>query len=258
MTLPSSHAPTLDDRATWKQRGFLAVPGMFRHESIAEVERLLSALLAQKIAAGADDLTQLQEDGRATSIEVLSTVHLEPRLKDCDIFRQCEAYAAQLLGMPVECVFDHVIHKSAGIGTGTQWHQDSHYETEEPYRNKHRVHFWIPMADVPRMGGAMRYIPGTHGGEKFEHKTIPGKGNTHYVMATGFDESAAVDVPMNCGGVIMHHPHLLHASGPNHSERARTAWILQFAAPRTLTQKVRYRSRGWLNKVSRSFRPAFG
>ena len=253
ITVPTSlPLPTSDDRTAWKQLGYLAVPGLFRREAIAEVERLLDALLMEKIASGPDDWTQLRDDDRATSVEILGTAQLEPRLMASEVFQVCEIYAANLLGMPMEFVFDHVIRKTAGIGAGTRWHQDTYYEKGEPYRNTHRVHFWIPMADVPLMGGAMRYIPGTHGGKNFEHQIIPGKADTHYVMATGFDESAAMDVPIACGGAILHHPRLLHGSGPNTSDQQRTAWILQFATPRTLTQKLRYRSKGWIKAISRA------
>jgi len=256
MSLPVSATLSVTGRETWRRQGYLPVPKMFSHTAIDEVEHLVNGLLAERMAGGADDWTQLRSDGKATSIEILATLERQPLLKATEVYRHCEVFAAELLQRPMECVFDHIIHKTAGIGTGTYWHQDSYYEKEEPYRNTHRVHFWIPMADVPLMGGAMRYIPGTHGGHKYVHKSIPGREHSHYVMATGFDESAAVDVPIDRGGVIVHHPHLLHASGPNQSQRPRTAWILQFAAPRTLMQKVRYRSRGWLHQMSGKLIPA--
>jgi len=239
MTLPASQRPTASERALWLEQGFLPVPGLFRSEAIAEVAQLLDQLLSAKSVLGGDDWTQI-EDGRTVSNEIIFTAQIEPRLKQTEIFRQCEAYAAELLGMPVEYAFDHVIRKSAGIGTGTRWHQDVYYEKDELYRYADRVHFWIPMADVPLMGGAMRYIPASHGGKMYEHKTIPGANDTHYVMATGFDESTAADVPIDVGGAILHHPYLLHASGPNTSHQARTAWIVHFTKPRTAAQNVRF------------------
>jgi ectoine hydroxylase-related dioxygenase (phytanoyl-CoA dioxygenase family) len=240
MTLTSSRLPTADDRAAWAQRGYLPVPGLFRPEDIAEVESLLDALFVAKAATGADNWTLLQ-DGQTVSNEIIFTSQLEPRLKDTEIFRQCQAYAAELLGMPVEYAFDHVIRKTAGIGANTRWHQDVYYEKEEPYLCTHRAHFWIPMANVLLMGGAMRYIPASHHGTVYEHKTISGTDDTHYVMATGFDESTAVDVPIGAGGAILHHPYTLHASGPNSSTQVRTAWILHFCKPRTFSQNVRYK-----------------
>ena len=248
MTLPLSRRPSPDDLATWAQLGYLPAPGLFRPEDLAEAEQLLDGLLTAKAASGTDDWTMLQ-NGKTVSEEIIFTAQHEPRLKDTEIFRQCQAYAAALLGMPVEYAFDHVIRKTAGIGKGTRWHQDVYYEKDELYRYKDRVHFWIPMADVPLMGGAMRYIPASHDGTLYEHKTIPGADDTHYVMATGFDESAAVDVPIGAGGAILHHPYLLHASGPNTSQQVRTAWILHFAKPRTASQNMRYQAlqlrHGW-------------
>jgi ectoine hydroxylase-related dioxygenase (phytanoyl-CoA dioxygenase family) len=240
MTLPASQRPSASERALWSEQGYLPVPGLFRSEAIAEVAQLLDQLLSAKSVLGSDDWTQI-ENGRTVSNEIIFTAQIEPRLKQTEIFRQCEAYAAELLGMPVEYAFDHVIRKPAGIGMGTRWHQDIYYEKEEPYLYTHRAHFWIPMADVPLMGGAMRYIPASHGGRIYEHKTLSGADDTHYVMATSFDETAAVDVPIDAGGAILHHPYTLHASGPNSSSQVRTAWILHFCKPRTRSQNVRYK-----------------
>ncbi len=208
------------------------------------MERLLDPLFAAHQATALDDWTQHRE-GQATSVELLRTIEREPRLLHTEVYRRCESYAAQLLDMPVECVFEHAIRKPGGVGTATYWHQDCYYEKVEPYRCKHRVHFWIPMADVVLQGGAMRYIPGTHGGKRYPHTMIPSGHDTHYVMATGFDEATAVDAPVDAGGAIAHHPRLLHASGPNASSQVRTAWILQFARPRTFTQKLYFRALGW-------------
>ena len=270
-TLPASlrrsAQPSEADRALWEKEGFLPAPGLFSPEAIAEVEPLLDGLLEAKSRAGSDDWTQVQ-DGRTVSNEIIFTAQLEPRLKETEIFRQCEAYASELLGMPVEYAFDHVIRKTAGVGTGTRWHQDVYYEKDEPYRYKDRVHFWIPMADVPLMGGAMRYIPASHDGTLYEHKTIPGADDMHYVMATGFDESTAVDVPIGVGGAILHHPYLLHASGPNTSSQVRTAWIVHFAKPRTALQNLNYqliqlrhgwrRAKGTVKRGLTSLIPAAG
>ena len=156
--------------------------------------------------------------------------------------------ASALLDMPVEYVFDHVIWKPPGIGTGTRWHQDCVYAYEEPYLNKQRVHFWIPMADVPIMGGAMRYVPGSQSGPIYEHQLVSGGGKAHYLMATGFDDSTAVDVPIPAGGAILHHPYTLHASGVNILPHMRTAWILHFARPRTFSENVRFK---WLRLQER-------
>lgn len=239
----SPRTPSTDERSRWQRDGYLPLPGLFARAAVAEVERLLDGLYAAHSAIAPDDWTQ-KRDGRATSVEILRTTEREPRLLFTEVYRRCESFAAQLLGMPVECVFEHVIRKPGGVGTGTYWHQDCFYEKVEPWRCKHRVHFWIPMADVALNGGAMRYVPGTHGGQRYPHDAIPGGHNTHYVMASGFDPSAAVDVPLEVGGAIVHHPHLLHASGPNTSMQTRTAWILQFARPRTLPQKLYYRALG--------------
>jgi hypothetical protein len=235
--------PTAQELRHWQQDGYLPLPGLFSRNAVAEVERLLDDLFAAHQAATPDDWTQLR-NGQAVSVEILRTTEREPRLLATEVYRRCQRYAEQLLQTPVECVFEHVIRKPGGVGTGTFWHQDCYYEKVEPWRCKHRVHFWIPMADVALHGGAMRYVPGTHGGQRYPHDTLPSGQNTHYVMATGFDPSTAVDVPIEAGGVIVHHPNLLHASGPNTSPQTRTAWILQFARPRTLPQKLYYRALG--------------
>ena len=181
-------------------------------------------------------LTGTADSDASTSLEILETLRIEPALATTAIYQRCQRLAGLVLGCQPELFFDHAIRKPAAIGTGTPWHQDIIYDRYEPDRD--RVHFWIPTGAVELDGGCMEFIPRSHLAALVRHEVSDADPTGHARVARGVPESELVAVPVSAGEMTVHHQRTLHRTGPNASNAHRTAWILQFAGPRTPRERA--------------------
>lgn len=123
------------------------------------------------------------------------------------------------------------------------WHQDNTYAT-------FFLSAWIALTDSHAANGCMRVVPGTHVHGRMPHVVST---DAHNMLARGpqlaaaVDEGAAVSVALDAGEFSLHHPAIIHGSGPNESELERTGFVVRFATPRLAEAKnvvVRVRGSG--------------
>lgn len=223
------------DRQFWQERGHLTLLDVVSDEDVRTVHAALDGLF-DRFDSLPDASTHRVDlpDGEPGSLEVVLATQLDESLRESALFRVCAEMSSELLGRKAQFFFDHVIRKPAVRGTGTAWHQDRAYNLIEPQRD--RVHFWIPMADVDANGGCMRFVPGSHLWDLVEHRPVGADPSRHVVTAVGDYGSDEVVVPLRRGSVSLHHQMTMHRTGPNLSPLDRTAWILQFVRPRTVTE----------------------
>src|SRR5258706_12116017 len=72
----------------------------------------------------------------------------------------------------------------------------------------------------------MSYTRGSHRGKTLPHKHVGDDPNAHglYTTPDPADIALAVPAPSPAGGAVMHHPRMLHSSGPNVSDHVRRAY----------------------------------
>ena len=221
--------------ARWDRDGFARVAEFVTVDELSDVARRLRAIFARAESFGPTRVHRSRDlNGSLTSIEVLDTIDADPQLRSSVLYEACYEAARELLGVAPVVFFDHSIHKPSQLGSGTAWHQDIIYDRYE--RQRDRVHFWIPMTDVGLDGGCMEFLPGSHRQGLLPHAYAPGDPSGHTQVARD-PSQPTVAVPLNAGDVTMHHQATLHRTGPNRSGSARTAWILQFARPRTVPER---------------------
>jgi hypothetical protein len=114
------------------------------------------------------------------------------------------------------------------------WHQDGTYWNLVP---KHRsVSVWLCLSGATEEMGCVRYIPGSHRKGQLHHddlKTAENllmRGQT-IAYPSPLESSVAVEVP--AGHFIIQHPHVIHGSLANRSDRARIACGMNFFATDT-------------------------
>jgi len=112
------------------------------------------------------------------------------------------------------------------------WHQDLTYwglaETDG------LVSAWLALEDVDRENGCMQFLPGTHqGGLRVHSDTWTANNILTRGQSIAIDEDACdiVHVELRAGEMSLHHGHLLHASGPNHSGRWRLGFNINYITP---------------------------
>lgn len=134
--------------------------------------------------------------------------------------------ASQLLGGSVRFWHDQLFCKPARHGGVVAWHQDYSYWTRT--RPMRHLTCWIGLDDATPENGCLHYVPGSH-----HWKLLPITG-----LATDMDaietvltegQRAAfepVAVPLRAGEATFHHPHLVHGSYANRTDRPRRATVL--------------------------------
>ena len=142
----------------------------------------------------------------------------DPRLLDV---------AEQFIGPDIALFASHYISKPPRDGKAVLWHQDGSYWPLVPMEV---VSLWLSIDHATPDNGCMRAIPRTH---SFELQEMKKRTDVDSVFGSGMDpqlvdESAAVDFILGPGDVSVHHPNLVHGSGPNHSPHRRCGLTIRY------------------------------
>ena len=139
--------------------------------------------------------------------------------------------AETLLGPDLLIAGSVLLHKPPRDPAFASWHQDNTYATFS-------LSAWIALSDSRDENGCMRVVRGTQRGGRLPHVVST---DAHNMLARGpqlaapVDERAAVSVVLKAGEFSLHHPAIVHGSGPNRSAGGRTGFVVRFATP-TLTE----------------------
>ncbi len=137
------------------------------------------------------------------------------------------AMAEALLGPDLLIAGSVLLHKPPDDLAFASWHQDNTYATFS-------LSAWIALSDSDEENGCMRVVPGTQLSGRLPHVVST---DAHNMLARGpelaaaVDESTAVSVELKAGEYSLHHPAIIHGSGPNGSKRGRTGFVVRFATP---------------------------
>tara|TARA_Y100001970_G_scaffold280060_1_gene388425 strand:- start:573 stop:1400 length:828 start_codon:yes stop_codon:yes gene_type:complete len=106
------------------------------------------------------------------------------------------------------------------------WHQDAKYIGFEPYN---WVTAWLAITDANEENGCMKMWSGSHKEKIKEHKDTYDENN---LLTRG---QTVQDVPiekttsniLKAGQLSLHHPMIVHGSGPNKSNQRRIGFVIQ-------------------------------
>ena len=183
------------------------------------VRRVLDAATVERLAAHCD---ALPGDALRTAAldrdDVLAGIAADERLV---------AVAASVLDAPEPFGATFVV-KPARTGLPALWHQDGH-----PWRERGivaAVTLWVAIDPATSENGCLRVIPGSH---RLAAQPLRPRPDVASVFGAEIDpalvdEARAVDVVLEPGDVSVHHPNLVHGSGPNATERQRRALALRY------------------------------
>jgi len=130
------------------------------------------------------------------------------------------------IGPDIALFASHYICKPPRSGKPVLWHQDGAYWPLEPMTV---VTLWLAVDASTPENGCMRVIPGSHREELHELRRRP---DVDSVLGTeslrAVDEAGAVDIILNPGDVEVHHPNIMHSSGPNRSDHRRCGLTIRY------------------------------
>ena len=205
-------------QAAYQRDGFVAPINIFTADEVAQI-------LAELDAAEAAHGEQLQAAGRNNAhyvLPVLDRIAHDQRILDA---------VEDVIGQDILVAGTTLFIKEPETTGFISWHQDARYIGLEPHD---WVTAWLAISDVNEENGCMRMVPGTHAAPLVDHVDTFGEDNmlTRGQTVPDVDEASAVPVEMTGGQLSLHHPRIVHGSGPNLSQRRRLGFAIQsFIAP---------------------------
>ena len=214
---------------SYRDRGYLAVPGVLSAAEVAELQRVTDELVdASRGVAAHTDVYDLEPGHSAAEPRVR-------RIKSPD--RQHEVYARtlrhpaildiveQLVGPGVRYQSTKLNLKAAGYGSPVEWHQDWAFY---PHTNDDILAVGVCIDAMSEANGGLLVVPGSHRGPLYDHHQ-----DGWFVGAiTGseVDSEQVVQLEVPAGGISLHHVRTVHGSVPNRSPRPRRLLLLELCA----------------------------
>lgn len=207
--------------AAYHDDGYVLVEDLFDPDRLAAVaaeidphERRINDLLHQLggrlSVAAADALTV--------------TLHLSTFAPGCRSLAYDPVVADvchDLVGPDVRLYWDQAVYKLAHNPDVVPWHQDNGYAYVEP---QHYLTLWVPLVDATLDNGTVWVVPGGHRRGTLAHHD---DGLGQRCLPESTEGAVAVEVP--AGSAVAFSSLTPHRTGPNVTDRVRSAYILQYA-----------------------------
>lgn len=213
--LPSAAMPVLNDEqvAHYRDQGWVAPVDVLTEGAAAD----LLIALEDAESRYPDDLHGGHRNNAHLVLPFLADLALHPVILDC---------AASLVDRPTALLNSVLFIKEPDSAAHVSWHQDATYMGVD---STDLVTAWVALTPSTAESGCVTMASGTHRDGIRPHVDQFGPDNilTRGQHVDGVDETAAVDVELRPGQMSLHHPHLVHSSGPNCSAVRRVGVAFQ-------------------------------
>lgn len=206
-------APDATD--TFRSQGYVVVPDVFDERECAEI--------ADHIEQAAFELALGDEEAGQLSYRPM--MHLaSPALTSAATDARWWGIVQPLLGTgDCRLYWEQAVAKPSLARTELPWHQDNGYTPLEP---EEYLTCWLALDDAELDNGCLWVIPGSHQRGTVPHHNDEAGGP--FRIGHAGPESDGSPVPVARGSVLAFSSLLMHRSGPNHTDRRRLAWIIQY------------------------------
>ncbi|XP_065189130.1 phytanoyl-CoA dioxygenase domain-containing protein 1-like [Sycon ciliatum] len=223
---------TQDQISFFLDRGYLVLDEFWDATELTAIRKQLEHLqsagrLANVATAG---------DGK-THTEVPKNLQLCPLSPEADLFRslpfspKVAATLADLLLPDAEnsnallCYLSQVFWKPAHHGIGTSWHQDNAYFKVKDCQ--HATAMWTAVHDATKENGALEVIPAAWKQGGLPHHR-DGNSDHHITCRDSVDETIAVSLEVQAGGVIFFNYLTPHCTRGNATDQPRAGIAYHF------------------------------
>ncbi|WP_428927737.1 phytanoyl-CoA dioxygenase family protein [Marinibacterium sp. SX1] len=134
-----------------------------------------------------------------------------------------------LLGPDILCIGASMIDKPAGSDAYVAWHQDA---TFWGLSSTEGATAWLALTPATPESGCMDVVPGTQG-QQLEHFDTRDELNmlgARESVRAEVDLSRALPLALRPGQMSLHHPLVLHGSGPNRADHRRLGFVIRYVA----------------------------
>jgi ectoine hydroxylase-related dioxygenase (phytanoyl-CoA dioxygenase family) len=218
--------------ARYHEEGWLVVEGVLDHTMLAEVRRVVAALVERARGKTThDDVYDLEpmhspEAPRVRRIKRPHVVH--PVFREVLLLPSMLSILQRLLGPHVRLHGSKLNMKAARHGSPVEWHQDWAFY---PHTNDDLLAIGVLLDDVLLENAPLLVLPGTHRGPAFDHHQ-DGRfcGAMDPARFPDLDFKSAVPLLGRAGACSFHHVRLVHGSAQNTSDRPRNLLLYECAA----------------------------
>jgi hypothetical protein len=136
-------------------------------------------------------------------------------------------------------LFDsYLIYKPALVGVATPWHQDRVYLSRDFLLRV--MTFWVALHPTTTENSCLWFLAESHRAPLRPHVQMANPGNVPVMAAevSEADLASAQPAPLAEGCATIHTDRTLHFAGANRSCLPRMAWVLDFAVPAHLAERV--------------------
>ena len=201
--------------------GFFVLPQVFDSDEVAAIR----AAIEPGVATVRELLEHLP--GGRFSVAGLDTQIVAPHLvcRSNLLRRTCAdptlvGVCADLMGPDVRLYWEQAVYKQPDGAAPVLWHQDNGYAYVEPQAY---LTCWIALTDATPENGCIEVIPEVHRDGTLAHR------ETDLGFECWGDPSAAVQVPVQAGDVVVFSSLTPHATRVNATGQVREAYIVQYA-----------------------------
>jgi len=195
----------------------------YRNQGFAIIRKVIDTALIQETCKHVTWLTEKYPD--------LRPEHLHHPLIRNDAFwvrlitdSRLVNLAEYFTGPNLACFTAHYICKPPYDGQPVLWHQDAAYWSLEPMN---ALTIWLAVDASNTENGCLRMMPGSHRipvqapSLRTDYPNVLFSASDDELVSRLAAEAGIVDIELEPGDVSIHHPHILHCSGPNVSPTRR-------------------------------------
>lgn len=219
---PSPHALDAASRAAFLRDGALAPIDVMPDAEAAALRARIEAVEAAS-------------HGRLSSLVRAKPHLLLTVLWDLVHDRRIVDAVESLLGPDILCIGSSMIDKPAGSDGYVAWHQDA---TFWGLSRAEGATAWLALSPASRRSGCMEVVPGTHARQLAHVDTGDALNMLGAREAVGqeVDLSATRALVLKPGQMSLHHPLVLHGSGPNAAAERRLGFVIRYV-PASIRQE---------------------
>ncbi|MBC8136814.1 MAG: phytanoyl-CoA dioxygenase family protein, partial [Fibrella sp.] len=207
---------TADKIVSYRERGFVHIPGIITEEEAAHFYEAALAFSKQprENVYGGSIFTQLVNVWQESDTLRTLTRH-----------RNIAAVATKLAGVPLRLWHDQILIKQPHNNAATEFHQDQPYW---PHANStNPISAWVALCDVPVEKGCMTFLPGSQKRTELPAQNL-GDDKSLFGIAPDFVWNERITVPLKAGDCTFHHGRCAHMATPNFTDDPRVAHIVIF------------------------------
>jgi phytanoyl-CoA hydroxylase len=204
---------------------------IFRKDGFVHIERFLEPRQSDEMEANLARFTRdvvpslsksdamYQSYGEPETLKQITRLEIDPFFASLLSGSRVQTLAETLLQQRVIPQSIQFFNKPPRIGTATPPHQDGYYFCLVP---NEALTVWIALDDIDRENGALHYWKGSHKRGVLQHSASHVLG-----FSQGLTEQTDLGEETICsvkrGDCLIHHSLMVHAAGPNPSQRSRRA-----------------------------------